>query len=337
MSVPGNKKWKDALLKTSLPLEHLIAEKLGKHGFLIHGEYSFIRDDEQGVDTEFSVDLRASELLDRGEEDYWADLNLLVECKYNYPGVRWIFAPHPEESEFAIGVVNVLQQLCTRRITDTSPVYDIDQELPYCVKGIELHESDANTQSITRGLYQLKYAVMELASNIIYRQITTWNDVDLHIGIVCPILVTTASLHVLKDGLTLEQFQNASNLNDVAEQVDALVVFQENRPQLSKYIRKVIADLYRLSPEIKTRLEELEAVEGKPEYRSALPVNWLFDSILKSYAERVLVITYEAFEQTVLDIRNSVLESGKSLSQVAILKKDMTKRKKWVEALPKTE
>jgi hypothetical protein len=47
----SNSKWKDALLKTSLPLEHLVAEKLGKQKFDIWGEFSFVRENEHGLET----------------------------------------------------------------------------------------------------------------------------------------------------------------------------------------------------------------------------------------------------------------------------------------------
>lgn len=80
MSDKGNK-WKDALLKTSLPLEYLVADKLSKHGFLVVGEFSYSRSNEQGIDTEFSIDLLANKFLEKRKDDAWANLSLLVECK----------------------------------------------------------------------------------------------------------------------------------------------------------------------------------------------------------------------------------------------------------------
>lgn len=49
----------------------------------------------------------------------------------------------------------------------------------------------------------------------------------------------------------------------------------------------------------------------------------------------MLVVTYNAFEDLLLKIRNAVSTSGGELKQIGILKKDMAKRKTWVEALPK--
>lgn len=64
----SNSKWKDALLKTSLPLEHLVAEKLGKQKFDIWGEFSFVRENEHGLETEFSVDLHKNYPLMKSRE-----------------------------------------------------------------------------------------------------------------------------------------------------------------------------------------------------------------------------------------------------------------------------
>src|ERR1044072_4720315 len=126
MSARNTKKWKDALLKTSLPLEYLIANKLRKREYLVWGEYSFIRKSEQNIDTEFSVDLRASEILTK-QREYWAELNLLIECKYNYPGVKWIFAPHPDEFSGS-GVINIFQELSTKHISAFGPLNPSTEE-----------------------------------------------------------------------------------------------------------------------------------------------------------------------------------------------------------------
>ncbi len=122
MSSKGSNKWKDALLKTSLPLEYLVAEKLSRKGFSIRGEYSYTRKNEQGIETEFSVDLHAVDLFKKRSDDHWASLDLLVECKYNHPGVKWVFSPHPKGAVIVTGVITTLEDLCTRRISQSDPI-----------------------------------------------------------------------------------------------------------------------------------------------------------------------------------------------------------------------
>jgi hypothetical protein len=101
-------KWKDALLRTSLPLEYLVAEKLCELGFFISGEYAYIRPTDKSPNAEFSVDIHSFKLFP-SEEDVWANVHLLVECKYSYPGIKWLFSPQPSESLVIIGFIHVAQ------------------------------------------------------------------------------------------------------------------------------------------------------------------------------------------------------------------------------------
>lgn len=75
MKKQANKKWKDALLKTSLPLEYLVAEQLSDLRFGIHGEYHYLRPNEQGIPTEFSIDIWAVNQLFKKNLGIWASLN----------------------------------------------------------------------------------------------------------------------------------------------------------------------------------------------------------------------------------------------------------------------
>src|SRR5437773_1986873 len=93
------KDWKDALLKSSLPLEQLVSETLESNGFTIGGEYSYVRPNEHNARTEFSIDLHTDDTVMRKSEkvEIEARLNLLVECKYCSPGVKWIFSPYAKK------------------------------------------------------------------------------------------------------------------------------------------------------------------------------------------------------------------------------------------------
>jgi hypothetical protein len=64
-----DKKWKQSLLKSSLPLELLAAKKLGCHGFDVLGEYPFMRANEAGVPTDCSVDILAEMLINTPRGD----------------------------------------------------------------------------------------------------------------------------------------------------------------------------------------------------------------------------------------------------------------------------
>jgi hypothetical protein len=91
----GGKSWKDELLSSSLPLEHDTKRYLEQKGCIASVEFSYIRPNEQRVPKQFSYDIDASYI----SPPFFADV--LVECKYRSPGVRWVFTPQeyggPEE------------------------------------------------------------------------------------------------------------------------------------------------------------------------------------------------------------------------------------------------
>jgi hypothetical protein len=46
---PSNDGWKENLLKSSLPLEQLVAEQLERSKFQVAGVFLYIRPNEQGI------------------------------------------------------------------------------------------------------------------------------------------------------------------------------------------------------------------------------------------------------------------------------------------------
>lgn len=232
----GNEnKWKDFLLKSSLPLEQLVAQKLGKKGLHVAGEYPYIRPNEQDISTEFSVDLYAYRTIKPSstESDCWKRLNLLVECKYNYPGIKWIFSP---QTRWNTGVGYIGTFLNGKKHC----YHTIERFLPSCTRGIELNNTGFDPNTISHGLNQLRYGM----PNLILQKITTNLDKQMpdkpQISLIGLILVTTADLYVLKPDLDLESYYLAENLNDVAEPVSHLVVLQERGPHLQEYCEHVI-------------------------------------------------------------------------------------------------
>lgn len=110
--------------KSGLPLEHLVSEKLEAQEFYICGEYRYTMPGAKESPTEFSVDLHAFLFLRDSPNSHWGKLNLLVECKYHHPGVRWIFAQDRRESlySFTGGCISHFEDLTTYRIKNTAPL-----------------------------------------------------------------------------------------------------------------------------------------------------------------------------------------------------------------------
>lgn len=299
-------------------------KKLEKHGFYVSGEYAYSRTNEHKVETEFSVDLHASDFLEHGTETL-CELNFLVECKYNYPGVKWIFSPHPAETIVFANNITYLQDLCTKRLAETGPLSELDPRLEYCTRGIELHKNGADLNAISRGLNQLRYALPNLVAQECRSQMLAWHEDDLVVSLICPVLVTTASLNVLKTGLTLDTFQAASSLDEVATEVDALIVYQEPGPHLLNYCRQIARILHKQYPDIRTRLDEFEQILGR-EKTKLLPSTWAFNEHFSSVTQNILVVHLDALDQFLANARESAFRVGKTAEQVASLSVDLEQR-----------
>jgi hypothetical protein len=199
-----------------------------------------------------------------------------------------------------------------------------------------LHDADVNPQSISRGLNQLRYAVPQLAAELIGDQLTEWRDESSHVSFICPILVTTATLHVFRDRVNLSRFQGATKLENVTKQVDSLVVSQRSGPQLSNYTNRIIVNLHSKYPEIRARLEQLSTAaqifEGKSRHR-AISTRWSFDRHIASSVENVVVVTFDAFDDFITKMRKRIVQSGRDLRQFAEIKTSNIEA--WVEPLPR--
>jgi hypothetical protein len=323
-----SKSWKDGLLRSSLPLEQLVAEVLAKRKFYVCGEYSYLRKNENGIETEFSVDLEAFELLpEKGGS--WGNLRLLVECKYNYPSVRWVFASHVNPENLVGGVIRCFDHLCTQTIDDERLV-PFDHDLEYCVTGVELHENgEVNRQSITRATHQLRYAILASVLREAEIQIEEWNDVDLAAALYCPIIVTTSQLYVLNTGITLEMFQNANDIDEIATGVDSLVISKENGPQFDREITQDLSMLHSNYPDIKKRLLEIARIQG--EDTKTLGPAFSFDHHIRFASQNVLVVNYKQLDHTIQKLRKVVMQAGRFRNRIGFLRRDMQARTKWIE------
>jgi len=229
-----NSNWKENLLKSSLPLEQLVAEELEKKNFYIAGEYSYTRQNEHEIDTEFSIDLlsRKSNLVEASQ--YGDELNILIECKYTYPTTKWVFSPHLNRYFDSLNIY------CLNHSRQCVLAHRLNIDFQVCTKGIGLYDKTFDPNVISHGLNQLRYGM----PNLIYQQLNNMDNgytkyEPRHICI-CLMLVTTANLYILKPGQKLDTYYAASVIEDVSEKADALIVTQVMSPLLFQYSEKLL-------------------------------------------------------------------------------------------------
>jgi hypothetical protein len=232
----NNKKLKDLLLKSSLPLEQLVIEKLTSQRFWVAGVYPYIRPNEQNISTEFSVDLHAYTFIDNRENSSTsATLNFLIECKYSYQGTKWIFSPNA--SSILLGLAPEVGFLYCLTHQGKYRLYELTTDFPVCTRGIELTQDGSNPHNTSRGLSQLRYGM----PNLIFQERESVQDISRpDLSFIGLVLVTTAELYVLKSYQSLETYRAAQSLDEIAYRTQALVVSQEPGPHLLQYCRDLL-------------------------------------------------------------------------------------------------
>lgn len=242
------KDWKQVFLSSGLPLEYLVRKIFRDLDYLVFVEHSYIRFNENNLATNFSIDLRA---IRRNDLNKFSEL-LLVECKYRSPGTYWAFIQnqHQEPFDTVASPFETHDFMASRKLLPSHSSKNFSQR-DYVWKGIELNEKDNNPSSITRAISQVQYAFLESfidhAQNSIrhiYNKIISDNIPYL----VANIIVTTAEIKVIKDEVSLEDFRNAKNPEEIMNTRDYVILDSPPDPYFSQYARSRL--LNALSPEI---------------------------------------------------------------------------------------
>jgi hypothetical protein len=234
------KPWKDALLATGQPLEHSTTRILAEFDLAPPREYGYIPN-ENGIATEFSVDLHTSQMgIDR-DIPCWADY--LIECKYRREGTRWIFTP--EEHEGVLGprlkdTLVILDALADEYRVDRNYLESFSHSYTFCSRGCEIIDKERNLVTIEQAVSLLKYAVPNLAADAMEHQIRHLLGSQSPIFIIASILVTTAELWCLDSGTTIEAIRAANDLSEVAKRHDILILYHPPDNLLQWYSLSVL-------------------------------------------------------------------------------------------------
>ena len=231
-------KWKDFLLKSSLPLEQVVAEKLSSCGFHIAGEFAYLRNNEQNNFVEFSIDLRAlSASKLRDDIEIWSALDLLIECKYSSIAVDWIFARYPKLEPLTSNCLHNYDFLSSFWVKNTAPIIEIEKDAQYVVNGLAITDKFADNKRVKHGLNQLRHAVPRFLEKIASEDLLSSDDNAVHL--VAPILVTNSPLRVLKENVNFEDIRNANSLDDISDIHNVIYHYQQTGPELAGSIKEI--------------------------------------------------------------------------------------------------
>jgi hypothetical protein len=221
-------KWKDLVLKSGLPLEYEVKAYLDEKGLVPSHEFAYLREDETGRKRSFSYDVRATMLLPGHQ------LELMIECKYRHPAVSWFFLPEEYGGIYELNPLDVYHPIYhfSQRISPLAhSSYYYPPLAPAVGRGVEITDSETNPKSIHQATTQLAYSFTEQIVEAVVSEVDRLLVKDI---VLChvPIIVTTANLFRLKEGVTIRDVRNAATPADIADPHDMLVMKQPEDPEI---------------------------------------------------------------------------------------------------------
>lgn len=309
MPEENSKKWKKHLLGSSLPLEYEIAKLLVKEKFVVKSDFTYNRKSE-GTTKEFSVDIQATCYVPCNKASFEARLNFLIECKHRSPEKKWFFITEPNEpdfSPFVCAAFRVFDRLSAYSMPSKNLVA-IDLAMPGVYKGTEvsLADSSVSDTDIKSGINQLRYALPELIARELWEN-GTRHPVDSVPFILSAILVTNAEIFVAKEKLTMEAVKKASNLEQIANKEDYIVIYSSGGPDFQSHLHGVVTK-FALSEWLKDKgqiFDWRERAQGKNTNAHVRKDSWIRGFEMENFTH-FIVCSFDAFPKLIKDIKAAV-------------------------------
>lgn len=305
-------KLKDHLLKSSLPLELVVAELLEEEGLSVSGENSFIGMTENHVESDCSIDLHASAFPNAGHGQH-AAVHFLAGCKYSAAGVCWVFAPLPGDSLDWGNAITCVDTLWTSHFTNQAGVMEAQKGIPEAFQGMLISDNGFDSKVIAHWLNQLRHALPEYMLGEFSSQ-SHCPPADLGPLFFVPLLVTTAEVRLLRHKLSLSAFQEADSLDSITTPVDSVLVCQPLGPQLEELIRSRYQRSKEANPSLVAILKELSDHKVPSHFLAA---DWALRSALYSAPTCITVLRLDSlrgFIKKVLEVIDQQLDATQEIA-----------------------
>lgn len=264
-------KIKESLLQSGMPLEVSTCRKLVAHKYIDYGEYYYERNDKS-----WSVDIHAINFTETPLNSKTGQIELLVECKHCRPGRNWYFFKFEKgimgigrervnHTFIDLPIKEIIWKYSRKNnktiqnyVNHIVPEFVFSPKrqgnlYPIASKGTELiigskrkksqkqqnttenKKIEEVTTTISHALYQLRYGATSLLIDS-YKHYGTGFMENLLYTMIVPVLVTTAKLYYQKIGISLEEFQNFKDFDDIFQEVDFLIYHFPVDSELRNYI-----------------------------------------------------------------------------------------------------
>ena len=217
----GNKDWKSLLLKSGLPFEYEVKECFVEQKCIVWDEYSYLRQDENQQEKEFSYDIDAN---------YWQggnSFNFMIECKYKTELTNWFFLPNPygfQKDVTPNSFLHPVDFFTENKFHFTHTPYETIQKPlgPSCLKGVEIFQNQYLELNIFKAINQLSYAFVEQLIQAMSSQLENKMFFDT-VFFNVPVIITNADLYLINQKLTTANVEKATAIEEVSEKHDFLL------------------------------------------------------------------------------------------------------------------
>jgi len=312
------KSWKDLLLASGLPFEHEVRRCLERYGCVARFDYSYFRPNEHRLQKEFSYDIDASLI----ESPHFVDL--MVECKYRNPAVKWVFAPDNYggmDEAYENAFLHPFDHFVSRTFPFTTMFPR--QIGPPCSKGIEMRPDGPHEGGIIEACSQLAFAFGSKIADAIEHQVLGLLGREEFIFYHVPVIVTTAPMFRLRDDVSVAAIAKASQIEEISTQESIVVLKYQASLELRDHTRDVLAGV---------SIEREVLTKTLSSYTKDL--DFLLSNLASGSPQAIVVLTvadgWDVFERFFAYVREIV---NPSEALIAEIKEGDAKRKARFDAL----
>lgn len=240
-----NRKDKEVLFKSGIPLEVAVNKILAKYGFWVNPEFSYLRNDK-----EFSIDTEAKYINNKLRHKHFSSLWLqtLVECKYtgNLKN-RWVFFTYGRQVK-SISRNEVMVFPFQKQNRNIRPMFLKDKKvsmflrkIPVVWKGIAFNENEANTSLIKGAVSQLQFSYIHFLCEIVDFNVP-YSFVKDREYIILPLIVTNNPLYISNSNFNLKKITHLQKVD--VRKAKWLISDAGHSNELLEYNRNQFNDKY---------------------------------------------------------------------------------------------
>lgn len=299
------------------------------YNFSVDFDYSYKRYDSN-LEKEFSVDIKAGGYYPFSiNSKIKIKLDLLIECKYRNPNVSWLFIqdinPEPFSNFSSKGAIKVVDEFSEIYSKDSFCGFPICET---CLKGIEVNtqNGEVHDTGITHGVSQLVYSMPQLLKSHISNSLSD-HLADVTPYIMCPILVTTADLRILRNQFSIEELGKADSLDDISYEVPFIRLYSDVYPSFLEHCKAIFQNTpdssqlgqygyfcgLRKPPLDKDGLPNPKKLYSRPD--------WLLNALANGYEEdffrETIICNLKNFRALLKEIKAGIQCIGRGFQKIA--------------------